>query len=455
MTSAERMQSTEPDVGLLSPVSADSAAHQATGDAAYLRAMLESEAALARAQARVGMIPSSAADAVSKAAAGRFDATDLAGRAPESGNPVIPLVAELTAAVTAVDADAAPFVHLGATSQDILDTATMLVARRVLALIRADLDRSIQALTHLARAHRTTTMAGRTLTQQAVPTTFGLKAVGWRSQVVTASARVGEVADRLPVQLGGAAGTLAAFTAWSPHQETGDQETGHQEQDSALILPAAFAAETGLAEPLLPWHTLRTPIADLAAVLAFTTGALGKIAADVLVLSRTEIAELCEGAPGGSSAMPHKRNPVRAVLIASAARRLPGLAAQLLGSLAAEDDRAAGTWHAEWEPLREALRLTAGAAEHSAVLLETLHVDATRMRANLRPELTSEHVAIALAPYLGRDQARELAARNATTADLRALPELAEVPTSELERLSDPGAYLGEATALVDRALEA
>ena len=445
MNSTECAQSAEIDVGLLSPVRAAGAAQQATGDAAYLRAMLEAEAALARAQASVGMIPPSAAKVVTQVAAGRFDVAGIARRARESGNPVIPLVADLTAAVTAVDAEAAPFVHLGATSQDILDTAAMLISRRVLALIQADLDRSVHTLTRLARAHRTTTMAARTLTQQAVPTTFGLKAVGWRSQVVTACTRVGELADRLPVQLGGAAGTLAAFAALPPLQG----------QDSVLILPDAFAAETGLAEPLLPWHALRTPIADLAAVLSFTAGALGKIAADVLVLSRTELAELREGAPGGSSAMPHKRNPVRAVLIASAARRLPGLAAQLFGSLAAEDERAAGAWHGEWEPLREALRLTAGAAEHAAALLDTLHVDAERMRANLRPELTAEHVAIALAPRLGRDRARALAAGNPTCAELRALPELADMPTSELERLTDPDAYLGAAAALVDRAIQA
>jgi 3-carboxy-cis,cis-muconate cycloisomerase len=171
------------------------------------------------------------------------------------------------------------------------------------------------------------------------------------------------------------------------------------------------------------------------------------------VLSRSEIGELREGSPGGSSAMPHKRNPVRAVLIASAARRLPGLAAQLFGSLVAEDERAAGAWHAEWEPLRDALRLTAAAAEHAAAMLASLHVDPERMRANLRPELTAEHVAIALAPRLGRDRARQLADRNLTAAALRAQPELADVPTLDLERLTDPDAYLGAAAALVDRAI--
>ena len=444
MSSADSSsQKAEIDVGLLSPVRAGSVAEQVTGDAAYLRAMLDVAAALARAQARVGMIPGGAAQAITDAATGPFDVADIARRARESGNPVIPLVADLTAAVADLDADAAYYVHLGATSQDILDTATMLISQRVLNLIRVEVDRSINALTQLARAHRTTTMAARTLTQQAVPTTFGLKAAGWRSQLVTARTRVGELADGLPVQLGGAAGTMAAFAAWPPSPD----------QDAALLLPSAFAAETGLTEPLLPWHALRTPIADLASVLAFTTGAFGKIAADVLVLSRTEIAEISEGATGGSSAMPHKRNPVHAVLIASAARRVPWLAAELFGSLVAEDERAPGAWHAEWEPLREALRLTAGAAEHCAVLLETLHVDPERMRANLRPELTAEHVAIGLTPHLGRDRARAIAARHSTADELRALPELADVSTSDLVRLTDPDAYLGVAASLVDRAI--
>jgi 3-carboxy-cis,cis-muconate cycloisomerase len=443
LTSSNGAPSAQIDVGLLSPVRAGSAAEQATGDGAYLRAVLEAEAALARACARAGLIPHSAARAVTDAAAGAFDAADLACRARESGNPVIPLVADLTAAVARLDGEAASCVHLGATSQDILDTATMLICRRVLELIRAELDHSINTLTRLADTHRATIMAARTLTQQAVPTSFGLKAAGWRSQLVAARARVMQLAARLPVQLGGAAGTMAAFVAWSPRQQ----------DEGALLLQAAFAAETGLVEPILPWHTLRAPIADLAAVLAFTAGALGKIAADVLVLSRSEIAELTEGAPGGSSAMPHKRNPVRAVLIAAAARRLPALAAQLFGSLVAEDERAAGVWHGEWEPLREALRLTAGAAEHCAAMLETLHVDPERMRTNLRPEVTAEHVAIGLAARLGRSRAAAIAARHHTSDELRALPELAGVPASVLERLTDPDTYVGAAEALIDRAL--
>lgn len=266
---------------------------------------------------------------------------------------MIPLVADLTAAV---GKEYGPYVHRGATSQDILDTALMLVARRTLDLILADLERTARALGRLAAAHRDTVMPGRTLTQHAVPTTFGLKAAGWRSLVLDARDRLARL--RLPAQLGGAAGTLAAFAAFGA------------EDPGALV--AAYAGELGLVEPALPWHTLRTPIADLAGGLALTAGALGKMAADVLTLSRTEIAEVAEGSGGGSSAMPHKANPVAATVIAASARRAPGLAATLYGSMVAEDERPAGAWHAEWEPLRELLRLVAGAAHNAAELVEGL-----------------------------------------------------------------------------------
>lgn len=253
---------------------------------------------------------------------------------------MIPLVADLTAAVPA---DAAPYVHRGATSQDIVDTAAMLVAARTLPLILDDLDRTAAALAGLAAEHRDTPMPGRTLTQHAVPTTFGLKAAGWRSLVLDAADRL--AALRPPAQLGGAAGTLAAFEA--PPGSPG----------SGPALMTEYARVLGLAAAGLPWHTLRTPVADLGSALAFTVTALGKPAADVLLLSRTETGELAEGTGGGSSAMPHKSNPVRATLIAVAARQAPAPAAVLLGSVVAEDERPAGAWHAEWPALRQLLRL--------------------------------------------------------------------------------------------------
>ncbi|MER6072842.1 3-carboxy-cis,cis-muconate cycloisomerase [Streptomyces sp. NPDC001817] len=435
------------DTGLLAPEWALSDAATETGDHAYLRALLDAEAALTRAQAALGLAPAEAAAAVTEAAAPeRFDLRGLAARTPAGGNPVIPLVADLT---RGVGEEYGPYVHRGATSQDIMDTATMLVAARTLGLVLADLGRAERALAALAAGHRETVMPGRTLTQHAVPTTFGLKAAGWRSLVLDARDRVARVRDTLPAQLGGAAGTLAAFQVYGAQDAT--------------ALTAAYAREVRLAAPALPWHTLRTPIADLAGCLAFTAGALGKLAVDVLTLSRTEIGEVSEGSGGGSSAMPHKANPVRATLLLATARRAPQLAATLYGSLAAEDERPAGAWHAEWEPLRDLLRLAGGAAAHAAELAEGLRVHRAAMRRNLgitRGLIVSERLSAALSPVLGRARAKELLtqlARRAHTEE-RALRELlaeqAELKDIDVDDLCSPTHYTGFAGTLTDRALE-
>ncbi|GAA3777073.1 3-carboxy-cis,cis-muconate cycloisomerase [Streptomyces chiangmaiensis] len=435
------------DTGLLAPGWSGSPAGDATSDTAYLRAMLDAEVALTRAQASCGLAPEAAATAVAEAArTDRFDVRSLARRARADGNPVIPLVADLT---KAVGTPYGPYVHRGATSQDILDTATMLVGVRTLDPVLADLERTQTALARLAAHHRDTVMPGRTLTQHAVPTTFGLKAAGWRSLVLDARDRVRAVRDGLPAQLGGAAGTLAAFTAYGA--------------DDPRALTAAYAQELGLAEPALPWHSLRTPIADLAGALAFTAGALGKLAADVLTLSRTEIAEVGEGTGGGSSAMPHKANPVRATLVAAAARRAPQLAATLYGSLTAEDERPAGAWHAEWEPLRDLLRLVGGAARDGAELADGLRVNAETMREHLALThglIVSERLAAKLAPLLGHGRAKELlieAARRAHTEGQKFAQLLTEetgLKELDLEGLTDPAQYTGSAATLTDRALE-
>ncbi|EST35253.1 hypothetical protein M878_06820 [Streptomyces roseochromogenus subsp. oscitans DS 12.976] len=359
---------------------------------------------------------------------------------------MIPLVADLT---TAVGEPYGPYVHRGATSQDILDTATMLVASRALEPVLADLARTERALARQAAVHRDTPMPGRTLTQQAVPTTFGLKAAGWRSLVLDARDRIIRVRETLPVQLGGAAGTLAAFEAYGAR--------------SATALTEAYAREAGLAAPSLPWHTLRTPIADLAGALAFAAGTLGKIGEDVLTLSRTEIGEVAEGSGGGSSAMPHKANPVRSTLLAAAARRAPQLAATLYGCVAAGDERPAGAWHAEWEPLRELLRLTGGAARDAAGLAEGLSVNAEAMRRNLdltRGLIVSERLSAVLAPRLGRARAKELLTDLARRAHAEGRPlselltEEAELKDMDLATLTGPAHYTGFAGVLTDRALE-
>ena len=453
----------ESDAGLLAPGWAGSAAETATGDHAFLRALLDAEAALTRAQSSSGLAPAEAGRAVTAAAdAGRFDVRELALLARSGGNPVIPLVAALSAAV---DQDVRPFVHRGATSQDILDTAAMLVASRTLALVLGDLARTADALERLAAEHRDTPMPGRTLTQHAVPTTFGLKAAGWRSLVLDARDRLRAVHSALPVQLGGAAGTLAAFTAFTGDAgdiaEAGD--TGYTADSAELGPVAAYARELGLAAPALPWHTLRTPVADLAGSLAFTAGALGKMAVDVLTLSRTEIAELAEGSGGGSSAMPHKANPVRATLIAAAARRAPGTAATLYGSLAAEDERPAGAWHAEWEPLRDLLRLVGGAARDAVELTEGLKVFPSAMRSHLgltRGLIVSERLTAVATGRVGRARAKEILTEAAGRVRHEDRP-LAEILAGEpafdgldLAELTDPARYTGCAGPLTDRALE-
>ncbi|MEW2359305.1 3-carboxy-cis,cis-muconate cycloisomerase [Spirillospora sp. NPDC029432] len=352
-----------PDAGLLSPVRAGTDAEAATGDRAWLAAMLDAETALARAQARLGIIPGEAAEAIAAAAdPARVDLPELARRARGAGNPVVPLVGDLRGL-------AGPFgehVHKGATSQDIMDTAAMIVASRARRGALAHLDRVLAALAETAARHRDTPIAGRTLGRQALPTTFGAKAGGWLLGVLEARDRLAAVP--LPVQLGGAAGTLASYG------------------ERGLELMGAYAAETGLAEPAAPWHTRRTPVADLGAALALTAGALGKFATDVVLLAQSEVDEVAEPAApgrGGSSAMPHKRNPAMATVIRSAALQVPAYAQVLNASLAAPHERPAGEWHAEWQPFRECLRLAGGAAETAAELAEGLEAAPDRMRANL------------------------------------------------------------------------
>ncbi|MEV8019176.1 lyase family protein [Streptomyces sp. NPDC086554] len=451
------------DAGLLSPVRAGTPAEAAVSDTAWLQAMLDAEAALARAQARLGAVPHSAAEAITRAArAERLDLRAIAVGARETANPVVGLVRALTDAVKADAPTAAEFVHRGSTSQDVFDTGAMLVARRTLRLIRSDLAETADALARHAAEHRDTPMAGRTLALHAVPTTFGLKAAGWRQLVLDADQRLAVVDASLPVALGGAAGTLAGYLAAA--------RLGGPAADAyPARLIEAFADETGLAGPVLPWHALRTPMADLGAALAFTAGALGKIAVDVQSLARTEVAEVAEpGGPGRgvSSAMPHKRNPVLATLLRSAALQVPPIATGLTQCLLSEDERSAGAWHAEWQLLRECLRLTGGSAHTAVELARGLRVSPRRMRENLGltgSRIVAERVAAALAPLRGAAEARRLldeASRAAegsgrTLADvLGAVPGLG-LGAGELAELCDPTGYTGAAGPLVDRALRA
>jgi 3-carboxy-cis,cis-muconate cycloisomerase len=354
---------------LLSPVVAGTPVEPLTDDRALLAAMVATESALVAVLADAGLVPAGAA-AVVTGVCEDLDGDpdyldDLALRAAEGGNPVIPLVADLRDRVAAVDPDAARAVHHGATSQDVLDTALMLMARRTLAQLSADLRAAGEQAARLADEHRATLCCGRTLGQQAMPTTFGFRAAGWLGGLTDAMRRADTVAAALPVQLGGPVGTAAAY---------GEHGPGVVE---------ALAARLGLAAPALAWHTRRTPVADLGQALVVATGVAGKVAADVVVMSASEVGELAEPAAGSSSSMAHKANPAQSVLVSAAARQVPALVSVLGDSLAAEQERPAGAWHAEWEPLRQALRLSGAAAHRCAGVLAGLRVDTDAMQRNL------------------------------------------------------------------------
>jgi 3-carboxy-cis,cis-muconate cycloisomerase len=416
-----------PSSGLFDPIFAPEPLWEAVSDRAWLQAMLDAEAALATALARVGVIPGEAAAAIKAGCrAELFDIDELGREARAAGNPVVPLVRALP---QAVPGDAARYLHWGATSQDILDTAAMLIARRALELIDAELARVAAASARLAEDHRTTLMPARTLMQQALPTTFGLKVAGWLSAV--GQAREGLDLCDLAAQLGGAAGTLAAFG------------------DRGIEVLAEFAEELDLSQPDVPWHSDRTRVGQLGAALAVAAGAMGKIGLDVVLLSQTEVGEVSEAAPGGSSAMPHKRNPTGSVRARACAQRVHALATGLTVVGAHEHERAAGAWHAEWQPLGEALALTGGAAAAIAEVLEGLDVHAERMRANIDltgGALLGEHVVMILAERVGRPEARRLVDEASDPREL--------LTPEDAERALDPAAYLGATQALIDRALE-
>jgi 3-carboxy-cis,cis-muconate cycloisomerase len=331
------------------------------GDRARLRALLEVEAALARAAARAGLVPAEAASAIAACCdPDRFDAADLGRRASASATVVVPLVEDLKALVPE---ESAKYVHYGATSQDIVDTAMMLVSARVLDVVLADLAVAADALAGLAERFRDTPQIGRTLLQHAVPTTFGAVCAGWLVGLDEARAALATVRrERLAVQLGGPVGDLGSFG------------------DHGLDVAGHLAADLGLAVPVTPWHTQRNRVGELAAAIGLAGGALATIAQNVVLLSQTEIGELVEGTPGGSSSMPHKRNPARSVLVLAATHRIPGLVATVFAGMPQEAQRAAGRWQAEWPAVTELLRLIGGAAAHSRALVGDLRVDTDRMR---------------------------------------------------------------------------
>lgn len=437
---------------LLDPLFTTDVAAKAFSPAARLQGMLAFEAALARAEVLCGVIPAAAVPAIAAACdASLYDLAALGAEAATAGNTAIPMVKHLTARVKQADPEAARFVHWGATSQDAMDTGLVLQLLRFLDGLEADLARLADGLAALAQTHRATPMVARTWLQHALPTTFGLKAAVLLDALSRDRERIAAARNRMALQFGGAAGTLAALG------------------DAGLKVAEALAEELSLPLPDLPWHSSRDRVAELAAALGILTGTLGTLGRDVSLMMQMEVAEAFEPTGpgrGGSSTMPHKRNPVSSAVLLAAAVRAPSLVGGLLAGAVQEHERGLGGWHAEWQALPDLCRLAAGAARHGADLVAGLTVDAERMRANL--DLThglilAEAVTMALGERIGRLEAHGLvaeASRKAIAAGLPLRDVLAAdarvtsvLDAAALDRLFDPLAYTGSADGFIDRVL--
>jgi 3-carboxy-cis,cis-muconate cycloisomerase len=437
---------------LLSPIFASSAVSEIFSDRAIVQAMLDFEAALAEAEAEAGVIPATAVAPI-KAACDvvLYDIGAIGRSAPMTGLPAIPLVAALTAKV---NERARGYVHWGATSQDVLDTAFMLCTRRALAHTRTEVIATMQALSTLIAAHRETVMAGRTLMQQALPITFAYKAAVWLSGLAAAAERLRRVvSNALTLQFGGAAGTLAALG------------------DKGVEVRNRRAAKLKIAEPEITWHVERSRIFDIAVTLAGLSGACAKVATDVLLMMQSEVAEAFEPAAagkGGSSTLPHKRNPVGSVAIRANHLRIAGLMATMTLALEHEHERAAGAWAAEWETMRELFVLAAGSLERLREIMQGLEVDPARMRQNLDDSLglpLAESLMMALAEKIGRAEAKHRieAASKLALNSRRPLAEVAKaepaiagnISAEDIDRALNPRHYLGGADQMIDAALAA
>lgn len=410
------------------------------GDAAHLRAMLDVEAALARAQGRLGIIPAAAAAAIDKAARGlTIDPADLAGPTHDAGLPVIALVAKLR---EATGGDAAQYVHWGATSQDIMDTGLVLQLRAVLQDLAGRLDRVMGGLAALARTHRDTLMVGRTRSQQATPITFGLKAANWLAPLFRQRERLAQLQPRvLVVQLGGAAGTLAPYG------------------DKGPDLVAALADELDLGAPTAPWHAGRDGLVELASWLSMTTGCLGKMGQDLVLLGQSEVGEVGFRGGGGSSTMPQKQNPVLAEILVTLARHTAGLVGNAHHALVHGHERDGAAWSSEWLTLPQ-LAVAAGTAlAHAGKVLETLTVDPARMMANLEASngaVLAEAASFALSEHMPRAEAyaqvKQAARESADTGAhlIEVLKSASDAPV-DWASVADPKNWTGAAGALVDR----
>ena len=418
-----------------------------------IQSMLQFEAALAKAEARAGVIPPGAAAKIAEhCRAEHFDFSLLSAEAACAGNLAIPLVKMLTETVAKQDKDAARFVHWGATSQDAIDTGVVLQLRAALALLEFDLLRLSDALVTLTSNYRTTPVVGRTWMQQALPATFGFIAAGWLDASLRHRRRLIELRPRvLALQFGGAVGTLAALAGRGPE------------------IAKALADELGLLLPAAPWHAHRDRMAEVATFLGLVTGTLGKIARDISLHTQTEVGELFEPSGegrGGSSTLPHKRNPVTCAIVLSAATRVPGLVSTMLAAMPQEQQRGLGGWHAEWETLPQIFRLSGGALHHLAEMLPHLEVDSARMRDNFDATqglIFAEAVSMALADRMGKMPAHLLveAACKKARAEKRHLKGVLQedhglhghLTPADLESLFDVRNYLGSADEFVQRVL--
>lgn len=418
---------------------------------AYFQRMLDVEAALARAQGRLGIIPAEAAERIAGAARfANLDPSELAASARNVGYPVVGLVKGLTRAA----GEAGGWTHWGATTQDIMDTATVLQVRDGLHLIQESLRAILTALVDQAQRHRDTVMAGRTHLQQALPTTFGLKCATWALPLIAHQQRLQQLQPRVEqVSFGGAAGTLASLG------------------DKGLAVMEALAQELALRPPLAPWHVVRDALAETVSFLGLLCGSLAKFATDIILLSQTEVAEVSEPhltGRGSSSTMPQKRNPIACEYVLAGARGVQALVPLMQGAMAQDHERGTGPWQAEILALPQSFVLAHGALEHARVVAEGMVVDATRMRRNL--DLTgglvvAEAVMMGLAPVLGRGEAHHVVQHACDLALAEKLP-LAEalsrdpavaqhLDRAEIERLVDPARYLGSAGLFVDRIVTA
>ncbi|WP_439870155.1 3-carboxy-cis,cis-muconate cycloisomerase [Pseudomonas syringae] len=422
-------------------------------DEGRVQGMLDFEAALARAQARVGLIPPEmVADIELSCDARLFDFDALAIAIGSAGNSAISLVKALGKQIAARSAEAERYVHMGATSQDVMDSGLVLQLRRAIVLLERDLTRLADAMAEQAQRHAGTPLAGRTWLQQATPVTLGMKIAGWLGAVTRHRQRLNEIKPRLLcLQFGGASGSLAAL---------GDQ---------AFSVAEALADELQLALPEQPWHTQRDRLVEFAGLLGLIAGSLGKLGRDVSLLMQTEVGEVFEpSAPGkgGSSTMPHKRNPVGAAVMISTATRAPGLVGTMLSAMPQEHERSLGLWHAEWETLPELCCLVSGSLQQALQVIPGLQVDAERMAINLQSTkglVLAEAVSIALAQRIGRDAAHHLVeqcCRRAVEQSAHLRQVLGETPqvseqfsSDELDRLLDPAHYLGQARHWVERAV--